>query len=433
MRITLSDLVREATRVLPTLPNKATAYTTHTQGQVIGNDDGRLFFVSSSGPSLYESADDGVSFTSNRTLPAGLTSWDYARKVVAFEGSLYLMGVSSSLITVWRTSPNYAAPAATYTWTQVHQCSTGANNAIGPTFSTDGDYLYLGEYGDPTGGPSIWRSPDGTTWSNVEGPLASNRHIHAVTPDPFNPGHVWATLGDGGTKLVMRSTDYGETWETIVGNELGTWPQAVQLSFSEEYVWFAADQIDVSVWVMDRTEQVPRIASSNYHGDYPVPGAVDRPGGSRFTDGVFTAASKTMTSATATFVAGDVGRIVSSNRLPSKNVYIASVQSGTSVTLSDNAVLSGTSQAFFLGGQRFADVLMAGLVDPDTGIYYGHAHSATNNEDAWQAGVFVMHGPGRRLELYSRLQAINGVPPYEMFLTDDYVWVGRWRVPRITT
>lgn len=65
--------------------------------------------------------------------------------------------------------------------------------------------------------------------------------------------------------------------------------------------------------------------------------------GRKVADAVTTSASATVTSATAAFVAGDVGATIATPNLPI-GTAITVVGSGTSVTVSANATASGSSQ-----------------------------------------------------------------------------------------
>lgn len=67
------------------------------------------------------------------------------------------------------------------------------------------------------------------------------------------------------------------------------------------------------------------------------------------TDASTTTGSPTLTSATAAFVAGDVGKAVSAAGVPA-GTTITSVQSGTSVTLSANATATAAGVAAVIGG-----------------------------------------------------------------------------------
>lgn len=62
-------------------------------------------------------------------------------------------------------------------------------------------------------------------------------------------------------------------------------------------------------------------------------------------DGVTTNASPTVTSATAAFVAGDVGGVLATTNLPA-GATIVTVNSGTSVVMSAAATAAGTTQSF---------------------------------------------------------------------------------------
>lgn len=66
------------------------------------------------------------------------------------------------------------------------------------------------------------------------------------------------------------------------------------------------------------------------------------------TDGVTTNTSTTVTSATAAFIQDDVGRPIAGTNIPA-GAYLASVESGTSATLSAAATGSGTGVTFTLG------------------------------------------------------------------------------------
>ena len=66
------------------------------------------------------------------------------------------------------------------------------------------------------------------------------------------------------------------------------------------------------------------------------------------TDGVTSSGSKTLTSATAAFGAGDVGRALTGANIPS-GTTIASVTNATTVTMSSSATGSGSALAFAVG------------------------------------------------------------------------------------
>jgi len=67
-------------------------------------------------------------------------------------------------------------------------------------------------------------------------------------------------------------------------------------------------------------------------------------------DGVTTAGSTTVTSATAAFIASDVGRAISGGSIPA-NTTITAVGSGTSITISAAATVSAVGVALVFGAQ----------------------------------------------------------------------------------
>jgi uncharacterized repeat protein (TIGR01451 family) len=217
-----------------------------------------------------QSADWGATWSGNKGLHPN-TSYTTFGKVVRFKGNLYVLSkdASTGRFGVYRTPP--AAGNTMYSWTSALVTLAPGASSLNTTMNADDSYLYLGEYGDPQGGPRILRSVDGVDWEVVFGPDASLRHIHAVAPDPYNPGDVWATTGDGGGKAVMRSTDFGApgSWQVVVSSSY--W-QAVQISFSPEWVFFAGDSGTGTVWVLDRQHLQPIWAATNYHATMPVPG-----------------------------------------------------------------------------------------------------------------------------------------------------------------
>jgi hypothetical protein len=83
------------------------------------------------------------------------------------------------------------------------------------------------------------------------------------------------------------------------------------------------------------------------------------------TDGVTTSGSPTLTSATADFGAGDVGRLIgaSGNVQIPQATLIASVQSSTEVTLSKNATASATGVVLFL-----VDTYLASITNGTTAV-----------------------------------------------------------------
>src|SRR6266446_1671862 len=81
-----------------------------------------------------------------------------------------------------------------------------------------------------------------------------------------------------------------------------------------------------------------------------------------FADGVSTNASTTYTSATATFVTGDVGKVISGTNIP-PGTYIASRTSGTSIVLSQAATATGSGLSFTIRARSTNNVLLNGIIN----------------------------------------------------------------------
>ena len=237
--------------------------------------DGRLLVVDSTANALRQSSDWGATWSGNKGLPSGVGITQVS-KLVRFGNYIYLLATGSPSAGVWRAPP--ATGDTPYVWSPQLLALTRGATAIMTDLevSTWGanDYLYSGDYGDPVGGPSMWRisltdaNGAGTTWDRIYGPDRHQRHIHAVAPDPYNRGQVWATLGDGGTRTVLRSLDYGATWSVVIADY--HW-QGVQISFDPRYVYIALDQPGFTYYVIDRATLQPHIASPNSHAELAIP------------------------------------------------------------------------------------------------------------------------------------------------------------------
>jgi uncharacterized repeat protein (TIGR01451 family) len=147
--------------------------------------DGTLIGIDLSSGVPRQSADWGATWSGNKGLPPN-TAYTNFGKVVRFKGNLYVgsKDASTGLAGVYRTSP--AAGNTLYGWSSALVTLPPGASSLNTTMNADGSYLYLGEYGDPQGGPRILRSADGVNWEVVFGPDSSFRHIYAVAPDPYN-------------------------------------------------------------------------------------------------------------------------------------------------------------------------------------------------------------------------------------------------------
>jgi hypothetical protein len=230
---------------------------------------------------LRQSADWAATWSAPKLLPPACMA-DGATRVVTFGGDLYcaVHDLDSLSLRVYASPP--ADGDTPFDWNDsglVTQVATSAKS--GTQLTHDGTYLYVGEYGDPPNGPNIYRSADGATWETVfsaSDQLAligrTCRHVHAIAPDPFAPGHVYVTTGDFGIATgaaLWRSTSYGDpgTWEVVLPT--GTW-QSSQISFDADLIWLAADNHVQTALVLQRDSSDVSAASPTHHYDIPVPG-----------------------------------------------------------------------------------------------------------------------------------------------------------------
>lgn len=365
----------------------------------------------------------------SKNLPTNVVQTSGA-KVVADDTTMWLCAYNSSN-TVFEV---HSAPLVTGTtqptWTGPLQ-SMATNGTLIPTAFSRGasGNLYLGEYtggSDITGGPSVYRSTnDGATWGTVLGPLATTRHIHGVYEDPFNPTHVYVTVGDTGSPdYVYRSIDSGATFtavETLGAGGLAYW-QAVAVGFTQEWVWFFSDQFNGGgVYVCDRDTLTPRVATITRHDHIAVPGAS---GGRTVADLATTNGDATVTSASAAFVAADVGRYLRGPNTINDGSYITTINSGTSVEISQNATGTGTNQTASVTSDTFYGNAYAGAIDPTTGWAYIVANDASVGGNI--GGIFVLTEPGAGLHLWKVLGPGNPTASLEVFIRGGYLWVQRY-------
>lgn len=187
------------------------------------------------------------------SYPADVTYLN-VKRIVRFKGYLYLlaMATTGSITGIWRALPTTGNTALEWSALPMHSFASLATGLF-TCLEADAEYLYAAEYtAQATFTPKAYRSADGVTWETIidESVIDVVRHFHAIAPDPYNPGHVYITCGDGKAKTLQRSTDYGATWTII---EASSQWQAVQISFSERYVYFAGDSQNGVAFRMDRT------------------------------------------------------------------------------------------------------------------------------------------------------------------------------------
>ena len=220
---------------------------------------------------LRESNDWGATFSGDKGLPPGVKS---AVKVLTFKSRIYLVGRNhrSGRIGVYSATPTPGSEPLQ--WSGPTLTLRRSVAMLGTGFNSDSRYLYLGEYGDPKPGPRIYRSVDGVHWEAVFGPARGIRHVHGIAADPYRPGHVWMTAGDGG-KAVFRSRRHGARGSWHVAIRSSAW-QSVQISFDRRRVYLAADTHAKTFFVVDRDTLRPRLGTPQYFGRRRPPGSPPR-------------------------------------------------------------------------------------------------------------------------------------------------------------
>lgn len=390
-------------------------------------DAGAIWMKDTTNGILVQSDNGGTSQGVNKTLPTGVTVSGGLSRIVRspINGNVYMLAKDTA-DSLWKVySAPYTAQTAAFTWSAA--LLTLTSGAVGFEGSLDasqwgaGDVIMVAEYGDPTGGPKIYRSTNGTSFSTVYGADATMRHIHHVSADPFNAGEIWVTCGDGIAKTIQRSTDYGVTWGVVIASS--QW-QGVQLSFTETDVWVAGDSRRGTVHAIDRATLTPRWAASNYHHDIVPPVVLVQ---ARSITATATASSTTITTA-GLITAADQGRYVQSIRLLPET-YIASVSPPNDATLSQAAHTSGSAATTVSGDLYYANAYY-GAVDPATGIYYCVSNDTSNVGQ--KQGMFWLSRLGGRIEILDpggdSSISMNGF----VFIYRGKVLTGRWMRPLVT-
>ena len=234
----------------------------------------RLFVEDFTHNALHQSDDWGVTFSEDKGLPADVPS---ISKILRFGPRLYAVGRSTAtgLVGVYSAVPTPDSEPLQWTGPSI-TLNRGAS-VQGPGFTRGSRYLFLGEYGDPKPGPRVYRSSDGEHWTTVFGPARGVRHIHGLAPDPFHPGEVWMTLGDG-VEAARRSTQYGAagTWDVVIESSRF---QSVQISFRPNRVFLAADSHSRTMFVAARKDLRVRAGTPQDIQDLRPPGS---PPGTRY-------------------------------------------------------------------------------------------------------------------------------------------------------
>jgi hypothetical protein len=429
----LSPLLTNGTGINPTV--------------VIGHDPvtGLFFGIDRPTTSMACSA-DGSTWTTGKSMPGGCNHIQL-HKVVRFLGNDYVFAIDGGdhRASVYRAiAPANPTSSIVYTGrVALMSASTSASglnyeamNGKSTAFNAGTSAMMLGDYGDFASGPTIQRTLDGTTWTTVWGPSTS-RHVHGVAEDPYHPGTWYATIGDGAANPsdLIRSTNNGDTWTTIVSGSGGNLFQSVQISFSERFVYLAADHYGASAFFMDRTECVIRNLSVTLHVNIAIPGGV---GGRIITDVATTSGSTTVTS--ASFTAFDRGRTIAGDMFPqfggvsnaSEPNWIIAASAGTA-TIRAAATATGTAQTAVVGGDRFMSGCYMGAVDPATDIFYFAAMDTSSAGNCY--GIFYIPQPGGRVELLDAMTGANPaqlLPVAEFYIAGGVIYTGTRRFAAIT-
>lgn len=397
--------------------------------QIIGIDgpNSRYFVVNSY--TLWEfTSPSFAALQKNRGMPSGIGPSNMGNaKIIWFKGTYYLSALSSGRASIWRVIDPNPSGGEAWSWSGILKQGVSGSTAMGPAFNTDGEYLYWGEYGSPTGGPSLYRSIDGTTWETCLTVPNPTNHCHGINADPYQPGHVYATLGDSSQLKHMRSTSYGArgTWAELPNTGSVTW-QAVQISFTKDYVYYGSDS-NLAGWTAfrwDKANSRMESLSHDWHYMRAVPGGRS---GRFIADLAFTDGSTTMTSNTANFTAADVGAVIrGAHTAIVDNTVIRTVVNATTVTVCAAALADSGTTTATISGDMFYGAAFYGAIDPATNIYYCVANdgSAVGNTP----GLFAIT-PDGRLHLLKVLPAkFEG----DLHIANGYGWYGQFKWPLLS-
>lgn len=231
--------------------------------------DSRLIGVDTQNGWLRQSTDWSATWSTNKTYPTNVAWYDFG-PVVRFGAYLYALGLDSvsNRVGIYRALPQ--SGNTVFSWSAPLMLMAVGTQRYSFALTADSSYVYASEYGNPTGGPSVYRSSDGSSWTTIL-TIAAALHIHAIAVDPYNAGHIWLACGDGVAGPIRYSTNSGSTF-TNVPSRTGYVPQVVQLSFSADWVFAAGDATACTAFVIDRATKKWRALAPNLHSNVAIPG-----------------------------------------------------------------------------------------------------------------------------------------------------------------
>ncbi len=172
---------------------------------------------------LYESRNMGQSwFRSSISWPPRLD-----KRTAYFQRWHGLLYCSGTYVDTSSTKRMVLSRLKDGAWTRVLAGVAGSSANTRCVLDGNDNYLHIGEYGDPLGGPHLYRSSDGVSW---EGTFANPlwRHIHAVHVRPPSAACLRNSRGwsrrDSAKKREQRCTgivcNRYQAWHVPVGTDL---------------------------------------------------------------------------------------------------------------------------------------------------------------------------------------------------------------------
>jgi flagellin len=145
------------------------------------------------------------------SVPAGFGEWQNERydSMAVYDGYLYVATYNWNTGTeVWRTADGT-------TWSQVNTDGFGdANNQGLSTIAEFNGYLYAGTTNTNTGG-EVWRTNDGTTWAQVNTDGFGDGTNQGVTSMTVFGSSLYAGTRNGLTGVEVWSSANGTTWGQV--------------------------------------------------------------------------------------------------------------------------------------------------------------------------------------------------------------------------